>query len=146
MNFFGLKNKKISIVKEDVFKNTLLSKMDEVMSCLWPEFYNSELAPFDPLINMQENIDNYSFEIELPIARKDDFDISFDEDYLLIKEVEKKEYGKIKYHNRLMEQSSSVFCRAIPIPLDVDRDNIKIDFRDGTLHVVMRKIIKENFQ
>ena len=145
MNFFGLKNKKKSMVKDDEFKNNLLCKMDEVMNCLWPEFYNSDLAPFDPRVNMQENLDSYSFELELPFAKKDDFDISLEEDYLLIKENDKKDNRDLKYQDRTLEQSDSVFCRAIPIPFDVDRDNIRIDFKDGILYVIMRKLMTRNY-
>lgn len=109
------------------------------MNILWPEFCNSDLLSFDPMLDMQENLDSYSFEMQLPAENKEDFQILIEDKYLFITDNDEKESQKILFSSGKMEKKCNVFLRTVPLPCDVDKDNIKIDFKDGVLYINIKK-------
>ncbi|MDY6788022.1 MAG: Hsp20/alpha crystallin family protein, partial [candidate division WOR-3 bacterium] len=92
-----------------------------------------------PLIDIEENKDEFVITAELPGMKKDDIDISIDNNTLVISgEKEAKEEKKEKTYHRI-ERSYGKFYRAVSVPRHIDPEKIKAGFEDGVLEVKLPK-------
>lgn len=93
-----------------------------------------------PTCDFYEAENSYHLSMELPGISKGDIDISISGDTLKIKgekKYEKESEDKRKYY--CLERSYGSFYRSINLPSDADRDNIKVNFANGILEVVIQK-------
>ena len=68
----------------------------------------------------------------MPGARKADLDVKIERNTLRISGGKSVEYGdKAAMHRR--ERLAGRFDRAVTLPIDIDADNIKAEYRDGIL-------------
>jgi len=119
------------------------------------EFFGDDFLNFTPSIFMSENknvgktniINNdneYIVQMSVPGFKKDDIDISINDDVLTISsEYENsKEEKKDNFYRKEFVKSS--FSRSFVIPDDVNIDKIDAEMSDGILNVVFpKKEIKE---
>ena len=85
-----------------------------------------------PPINVFRKGDDIVAIIEVPGARKADLDIKIERNTLRISGAKSVEYGdKAAMHRR--ERLAGRFDRAVTLPIDIDADNIKAEYRDGIL-------------
>ena len=100
---------------------------------------DASLSSFAPMINIQESVEGYHVEAELPGVNKEDIEVNVKDDHLIIK-GEKKSYNeerKEQYHR--IERSHGSFYRAIALPSDIDKDKINAELKDGILKVDVMK-------
>lgn len=98
-----------------------------------------------PKVDVFEEDNAYTLEMELPGRSEDDINIELDHDNLTIaskeEEKETKEEKKEKKSKKylLNERRSSSFVRRFSLPQDVDAESIGASFKNGILTVSMKK-------
>lgn len=106
-----------------------------------PVAYNK--AMYAPRVDVKEEKDAYTIEMDLPGHSEKDVNIELDHDNLTIESVaqetkeEKTEDKKTKYI--LKERRSSTFARRFTLPSDVDAKSINASFKNGVLTINMQK-------
>ncbi len=110
----------------------------------WPLL--REVRPFEwrmeafiPRVDIKDEDNQLKVEAELPGVSEKDVELSISGDMLMIsgeKKQEKEEKEKGYYR---VERSYGSFQRAIPLPVDVDRDKVQASFKNGVLTVTLPK-------
>jgi HSP20 family protein len=101
-------------------------------------FREGEMTTF-PKIDIKETKKEVVVSAELPGLDVEDIDISITDDVLTLrgeKEEESKQEEDSYYH---MERVYGSFNRSIPLPSEVEPDNVRAEFKNGILKVLMRK-------
>ena len=112
---------------------------------VFQNFFDNDYVDFfnrkgmDPLANILEYPDSFELELAAPGLKKDDFKIHLENNVLTIssevrdeKEEEEKNYTRKEFHY-------SSFSRSFTLPRTVDLDNIKADYENGILKVMLPK-------
>lgn len=98
-----------------------------------------------PRVDVKEEDNAYTLEMELPGRTEKDVDIELDHDNLTIasKTEETKETKEDKKDKKskyiLKERRSSSFERRFSLPADVDTESISANFKNGILTINMAK-------
>ena len=101
------------------------------------------IASFVPRVNTREGDDAYYVEIDLPGIKKEDIEITTEDNVLTIsgerkmkEEVKEEDYYKV-------ESAYGKFSRSFTLPEKVDVENIHAESKDGVLEVVIPKLKEE---
>jgi len=101
------------------------------------------IASFVPRVNTREGEDAYHVEIDLPGIKKEDIEITTEDNVLTISgerkmkdEVKEEDYYKV-------ESAYGKFSRSFTLPEKVDVENIHAESKDGVLEVVIPKLKEE---
>ncbi len=86
-------------------------------------------------IEMYETPEELVVKVELPGVKKEDVDISVRDNYLVIRAEKKEEYEENREQVHVSERVYGKFERVIPLPADVDVDNVKAKFENGVLEI-----------
>ncbi|MDI6701069.1 MAG: Hsp20/alpha crystallin family protein [bacterium] len=111
-------------------------------------FFGKMLQPYyesnwTPSMDISETDKEFFVTVELPGLKKEDINLSIDNNVLTIegeRKSEKEEKGKT-FHR--IERSYGKFYRSVTLPKKVDEDNIKASFKDGLLNITIPKVEKE---
>jgi HSP20 family protein len=113
--------------------NTLLNAME-------PAQEEGAMSDFVPAVNTRESDDAYYIELDLPGIRKEDIEITTEDNVLTIsgerkhqEEVNEEDYYRI-------ESVYGKFTRSFTLPDKVDAEKIKAHSQDGVLEVVIPKL------
>ncbi len=94
---------------------------------------------WSPAIDMYDAKDNVVIKADLPGLKKEDIEVSVQDNVLTIK-GEKKRSSEAKEDDYLRtERFFGTFYRSITLPTEVDRDRIQAKFKDGVLELVLPK-------
>ncbi|APW32507.1 heat-shock protein [Prevotella intermedia ATCC 25611 = DSM 20706] len=109
-------------------------------------FYNNNMPKTNataPAINVLENETEYTVELAAPGLRKEDFDISINNDGDLVIKMEKKnEVKDEKAHYLRREFAYSKYEQTLILPDDVDKDKVGAKMSDGVLNITLPKLNK----
>lgn len=97
------------------------------------------MPSWSPSTDIFETKDEYVFKLEVPGMTKDNIEIEFKDDTLIIK-GEKKEENQVKkedYHR--IERTCGSFTRSFNIPKNVDEKKIDASMKDGILELRIPK-------
>jgi len=116
--------------------NELDSMLDEFRSPGGQEWSGS----FAPAVDVTETGNEYHVRADLPGVKKEDLDISIQDGVLTInaetrREETQEEQGRVIRQERRYGQ----FVRSMQLGDVVDVDNIKADYKDGVLDLVLPK-------
>ena len=115
------------------FFNTMLKDIEQTKS---PSFKDD----FSPTINTREGEFAYHVEVDLPGIKKEDVDITI-EDNILVVSGERKVKSEVKEENYYkIESSFGQFSRSFSLPEDVDVENIHAESENGVLEIVLPKL------
>lgn len=96
-------------------------------------------ADFMPPVDIEETDTEFVVKADLPDVKKDEIKIHVQDGVLAIegerKQV-KEEKGK-RFHK--IEREYGRFVRRFALPIEVDGDKVRADFKDGVLSVVLPK-------
>lgn len=109
---------------ENQFKRSFLTKNEQ---------------DFFPLLDVSETNSHYTVELDIPGVKKDDINISVDNNVLTIKgkkEID-KERKDSNYYSR--ERFYGDFKRSMSLPSGVKTDKIEANFKNGVLTIQMPK-------
>ena len=109
-------------------------------------FYNNNMPKTNataPAINVLENENEYIVELAAPGLRKEDFDISINNDGDLVIKMEKKnELKDEKAHYLRREFAYSKYEQTLILPDDVNKDEVGARMSDGVLNITLPKLNK----
>lgn len=93
-----------------------------------------------PLTDIYETKESFIFKMELPGFRKDDINVEFDGNNLVLR-GERKQEEELKNENcHRIERSYGTFQRSFQMPKNIDSGKISATLVDGILHLVVPKI------
>jgi HSP20 family protein len=98
-----------------------------------------EEMEFSPAIDIYEEENDVVVKAELPGMKKEDLDISLSEDAITIAGEKKSEHKTERKGFYRHESSYGSFCRTMALPVDVQTDKVKADFKDGILEIRLPK-------
>lgn len=110
---------------------------DEMIHRPWG--FSREIRGWNPSIDLFETRDNFVLEADLPGVKSEDVKVEVENGDLVLegrRTIEKSESDG-RFH--AMERSSGYFVRQIKLPDSVDKDDIKVEFKDGVLRVTLPK-------
>jgi HSP20 family protein len=110
-----------------------------------PQGDDSELSMgcWSPVVDIYDNDDNIVLKAEIPGLDKKDIEVDVKDRVLTLK-GERSYDNEVKednYYRR--ERAFGKFERSFTLPVDVDSDKIKADYRDGVLKINIPKPEKQ---
>lgn len=116
---------------------SLTNWLDEVFE----DAFNWTEGTFVPELNVYETAKMFEITVELPGMKKEDFDISLDDNVLTIsgerRATDGEENGR-RYHR--IESRFGRFSRSLPLPNVVDVENINAKYENGVLAISIPKL------
>ncbi len=102
----------------------------------------SNVARHIPLANIMHNSkkDTYTIEIDLPGVKKEDINVSVEDNYLIVTAERKMKEEVKKEDYYLIESKFGKFYRAFYLSDDIDRDSIKAKYENGRLIITFEKV------
>jgi HSP20 family protein len=98
-------------------------------------FGGRETAMWSPAVEVFERDNNLVVRAELPGMNKDDVKIEMTDDGLVIQGERKREHEERQEGFYRSERSYGQFYRLIPLPEDVNADQVKAQFENGVLEI-----------
>lgn len=134
----------MNIVRYDPFRElrSLQDEMNRLFSGVTPAAGNREEmthGAWMPNIDIFDENDNLVLEAELPGMKRDDFEISIENNVITLKgerKFENKSEGN-NYHR--IERAYGSFSRSFTLPQEVTAEGATADFEDGVLRVTLPK-------
>ena len=108
---------------------------DEQTFQAWPAFETD----FQAKVDVTDNNGELVVTAELPGVKLEDIDVTVNSSFLRIegeKREEKEEKEKGKYR---LERSYGSFMRQIPLPCEVEKDQVHASYKDGVLRISLPK-------
>ena len=97
------------------------------------------MGMWDPAVDLYEKDDHFIIKAELPGIKKDDIKVDL-KDRVLTLSGERTYDNEVKEENYYRrERSYGKFQRAFTLPVDVDSEKIKAEFKDGVLQIEVPK-------
>lgn len=96
-------------------------------------------SEWTPLVDVAEDEKEYTIKADLPEVRKEDVHVTIEDGSLRItgeRKFEKEEKGR-RYHR--IERAYGTFERTFVLPEGAKSDQVKAEFKDGTLRVHLPK-------
>jgi len=133
----------MSIIKYDPFRE-LRSLQDEMNRLFLSNYSRGSEEGFtsgawSPKVDIFENKENLVIEAELPGMKREDVDVSIENNVLTLhgeRKFEKKDNGD-NYHR--VERSYGSFTRSFTLPQTVTAEGATADFKNGILRVQLLK-------
>lgn len=122
------------------------SLFDDIMADVTPSvIYHAPVS--SPRVDVLEDKDSYTLEMELPGRNENDVNIELHKDVLTIESVnqektEKKDEKEAKKEGKkylLKERRSCGFQRSFTLPQDIDSESVTANFKNGVLTIQMQK-------
>ena len=114
---------------------SLSNRLERIFNDFSGDFSNQ----FHPRIDISEDEKNIYVDVEVPGIKKEDMQLSLQDNILTIsgeKKSETKEKNKNFYRS---ERSYGSFQRSFTLPADVNRDKTEAKFEDGILKITVEK-------
>ena len=118
---------------------SMLEEIDEMTNRLWeswPEFTGTEMTP---RTEMYEEKGSLVVKTEMPGIKKEDIDISLEDDVLTIKAEKKEEEVSEEKDYYAREVRYGQYSRAMRIPFRVNSQKIAATLEDGVLELRLPK-------
>ncbi len=92
-----------------------------------------------PAVDVYQKGDDVIVEMEVPGIKKDDIDISVENDVLTVsaRKREKKEVKKEDYYHKEIREGS--FSRSVILPMKVKGEEAEAEIKNGVLRIVLPK-------
>src|SRR5262245_58925853 len=98
------------------------------------------MGSWTPLCDIYEEGDNIVVKAELPGLDRNDIDVQVENNILTLRGERKRE-KEVKSENLFRtERYYGSFTRSFTLPVTVDTEKIRADYRDGVLQVTMPKV------
>jgi HSP20 family protein len=94
---------------------------------------------WSPAIDVHEGKDNYVVKADLPGLKKEDLDITVQNNHLILKGEKKYEESQDSDNAIRTERFYGSFYRSLALPTEVDGDNVKASYKNGTLELTLPK-------
>jgi HSP20 family protein len=149
MNGFNLIRREPTLPYFPRFDSTFFREMEDMSDRLTKMFgmgtrpfdlkENVKLVDWTPAVDIEETDKEYLFKLELPELRKEDVQVTVEENVLTIsgeRKFDKEEKGK-KFHR--IERAYGTFLRTFAVPPEADPTKVTAEFKEGVLFVHLFK-------
>ncbi len=107
----------------------------------WPGDFSSDMETasrncLQPRADLERNANDYRLYVELPGVSKDDIRVEVEEGVLKIS-GEKKNHADDTLKEISSERCFGKFARSFRLGREIDNDNIRVEFNDGLLQVLL---------
>src|SRR6185295_1400283 len=134
----------MTIVRYDPFRDlrTLQEEVNRLFSTNLTRGFGEEgigAGAWNPSVDIYENKDQIVLEAELPGMKRDDFELSVENNVITLRgerQFEKKEEAD-NYHR--VERSYGSFTRSFTLPQSVSAEGATAEYRNGVLRVTLPK-------
>jgi len=134
----------MTIVRYDPFRDlrTLQEEVNRLFSTNLTRGFGEEgigAGAWNPSVDIYENKDHIVLEAELPGMKRDDFELSVENNVITLRgerQFEKKDDAD-NYHR--VERSYGSFTRSFTLPQTVSADGATAEYRNGVLRVTLPK-------
>jgi len=99
----------------------------------------SMMDVWTPSTDMSENENEYVIKMDIPGMTKDDIDVNFEDNRIVIRGERTEEEKEEKKNYIQKERYDGSFYRSFTIPKTVDEDQIKAKFEEGVLKINLPK-------
>jgi len=120
-------------------QSSLSRMMDEFFNGGLPDWDNQNLMATQPSVNVIENEDSFDVEVAAPGLKKEDFQLTVDDDMLTISGERKEESEKSEGTFTKREFNYSRFSRSFQLPESCDSERISAAYKDGVLNLNIPK-------
>jgi HSP20 family protein len=119
----------------------LQTEINRLFNEAFPDFGRtpSLMNAWGPTLDLYENKDNLTVKVELPGMKKEDIEISLQDDTLTVSGERKHEETLKDAETHRLERFYGRFQRSVAINVPVQADKIKATYADGVLTVVLPK-------
>jgi HSP20 family protein len=104
-----------------------------------PKAGDASFADFSPAVDIEETDTEFIVKADLPDVKKEEIKIRVQEGVLTIdgeRRQQKEEKGR-RFHK--IEREYGRFVRRFALPIEIDADKVRAEFRDGVLTVALPK-------
>jgi HSP20 family protein len=115
------------------------AEMDRLFVGFFGTPVQSQAIQLTPSIDVRENEKEIAIDAELPGMNENDVQVVVRDGVLSLKGEKKSERDEKKDTYHLVERSYGSFERLFRLPESVNEEQIKADFNNGVLHVVIPK-------
>ncbi len=135
----------MSIVRYDPFRDlrSLQDEVNRLFSTNLTRAYDGDegiaRGAWNPSVDIYENKDQIVLEAELPGMKREDFDLSIENNVITLRgerRFEKKDESD-NYHR--VERAYGSFTRSFTLPQTVQAESVTAEYRNGVLRVTMPK-------
>src|SRR5262252_4715953 len=134
----------MSVIRYDPFRDlrTLQEEVNRLFTGNLARAFDDEgiaRGAWSPNVDIYENKDKFVLEAELPGMKREDFDLSVENNVITLRgerKFEKKEQTD-NYHR--VERSYGAFTRSFTLPPTVSGDGATAEYRNGVLRVTLPK-------
>jgi|TARA_B100001250_G_C19816270_1_gene798602 HSP20 family protein len=120
-------------VFEDVFGTILNDSVGALAKA-------TQAGSWSPSVDIVESTDNYTLTADLPGLTKDDIHLTIEEGVLTLSGERKSERSESKEFGHRYERASGKFSRSFQLESGIDNNQIKTEFKNGLLKVVLPKV------
>jgi HSP20 family protein len=93
-----------------------------------------------PMTDIYETKDSYVFKVELPGFKKEDIQVEFSGETLILRGERKQEEETKNENCHRLERSYGLFERSFTIPKNIDAKKIDANLKDGVLMLTIPKV------
>lgn len=101
--------------------------------------FEAPLNGWLPALDIQEDKDNFTVQVDLPGFKREDIAVSLEEGTLTISGERKAETINEGTEVHVNERYTGKFSRSIALSAAVSADNVKAQYKDGVLTVTLAK-------
>ncbi|MDR3377735.1 MAG: Hsp20/alpha crystallin family protein [Verrucomicrobiae bacterium] len=101
--------------------------------------FESPAETWSPALDIQENKDAYTLNVELPGMKREDITVSIQNDALVISGERKAETVSEGTEIHRQERFYGKFSRTLTLPAAVSGDQVKASYKEGVLTVTLPK-------
>jgi HSP20 family protein len=97
-------------------------------------------ASWTPALDVHEDKDSYNIRVELPGMKREEIEVSIQDNSVTISGERKAEEVKEGTERHRQERFYGKFSRALSLPTAVDGNKVKASYKDGVLTVTLPKV------
>lgn len=105
----------------------------------WIERFFEDTTTLVPALDLKEDEDKFTVQIELPGVEQKDVSITLKEDVLTIQGEKKTEKEEKTEQRTFTERSYGSFSRSLRLPASVDSEKVTASFDKGILEILLPK-------
>ena len=119
---------------------------DKLVDHLWsgfgsaPRVWSGNRPTFAPRIDLEETDDAYVVKAELPGVEDKDFEVTLEEDVLVLSGEKRTERSEENEGRHYVESISGRFERRIALPMEVNGDEVKATYKNGVVTINLPKL------
>ncbi|MBN1999595.1 Hsp20/alpha crystallin family protein, partial [candidate division KSB1 bacterium] len=102
-------------------------------------FFEDDSVAWSPRVDVEESKDAYKVIADLPGLKKDEIKITLHDNILTLKGERNSEKEENKEEYQYRERVHGSFCRSFRMPAQVKQEEIKADYKNGVLEILLPK-------